>query len=473
MSYKMKGKSYVDFDERPVKFRNDLRTSPYDVVIRYRNYGWSKADSLADQNKRYCDALLDSLIKVRRLFQQAFLNYQIDLLKEPVVWLRSLEELIDENVDWFVLKGVEHLLPYWYQHIIGFLIQHQRKFITSTKTDQTKKSKLIHAKTFLESPFDIEKVKRYQRYLKPGIDRVEYLTRMEMNYLHHQHQYARIDRVPFNEQVRLELKHQDYEECFFQEQQEIARNEKTTLKFQINGSIKLLAIAFKSMIDHSGVNGQPFLMMTPEEAIDFLSDYTVKLNKDAIDKSILYRVFLNRNTVSFTTPRKNPLSHISQGQYYDFDINQIVKILSTIRSTDYRMLFLKRVRTNFLQHRLTKKTDFSFEKRINGEIAYQKRMDRLREKKYKVRSDGILQFHINGQLNVFMDVFYELKTEIGEDKKQSYLTNNKKELSRLLSIYFYDKNGMMLNPSSLYSYFKPSHVLKRCPPKKKIQFKAE
>ena len=77
------------------------------------------------------------------------------------------------------------------------------------------------------------------------------------------------------------------------------------LVFRINGSIKLLALAFKSMIDHPGVNGQSFLLMTPEEDIDFLSDYTVKLNKEAIDKSILYRIFLNRNTISFTNTGNN------------------------------------------------------------------------------------------------------------------------------------------------------------------------
>ena len=349
MSYKLNKRSQTDFEERPAIFRKELRTSLYDVVIKHRSYGWRGTDTLADQNRKYCDALLESLLKVRRLFQPSFLNYQIDLLQEPVIWLQSLEQLIDRNTEWLVKKGVGHLLPYWYQHIVGFLIQYQMKSFTSTSIPRTNESNSIQVNASLKNPFDIEKVKQYLPYLKRGIERVEYLTRMEMTYLHYQDQYAPIDGVPFNKQIRLELKYQDYEETFFQEQQEIAKKENDTLKFRINGSIKLLALAFKSMIYHPGDGGQPFLIITPEEAIDFLSDYTEKTNKEEIDTSILYQIFLNR-TSSYTTPRKKPLSHISQEQYYVFDIYQIVKILATIRSTAYRILFLKRIRTNFLQY---------------------------------------------------------------------------------------------------------------------------
>jgi len=394
-----------------------------------------------------------------------------------VIWLQSLEQLIDRNMEWFVAKGMGDLLPYWYQEIIVFLIQHQRGSVMPTKKSDGTNSDLGLENGLFENPFDIKKVKRYQYYLNTGIYRIEYLMRMEMNYLHNQDKYLSTDGTPFNEQIRLEISYQDYEESFFKEQEEKNKKEKFAIKFQVNGSIQLLALAFKKMIEHPGIGGEPFLKMTPNEAVHFLLNHTEQVEKQhkeevdekEMDRALLYEIFLNEVII----PQKKPLSLITPAQYYEFDIEQVIKTLSTIRSIDYKMLFLMRVRTNFLQDRSIKKTDFSFEKRIDEEIDYQERMHLLREKKYEATPDKIKQFHINGQLNVFMDVFYELKNEIGADEKRFYLTNSKKDLARLLSKYFYDKNCFMLKPVSLYSYFKPSHVLKRCPIKKRIHFKPE
>ena len=99
-------------------------------------------------------------------------------------------------------------------------------------------------------------------------------------------------------------------------------------------------------------------------------------------------------------------------------------------------------------------------------------MQLLLGKESEMISAQIKRFRINGQLNIFMDVFYELKNELGEDKKRPYLINNKKELSRLLCHFFVGKNYRDLKSSSLYEYFKPVNVLKRCSKEKRIHFKA-
>lgn len=52
----------------------------------------------------YCNALINKIFELSSSDYPAFLNYQISLVKEPVLWLSNLEELISNNEDIFTDK---------------------------------------------------------------------------------------------------------------------------------------------------------------------------------------------------------------------------------------------------------------------------------------------------------------------------------------------------------------------------------
>ncbi len=54
--------------------------------------------------QKYCNALMDKIFELTQSEFPAFINYQSNLVKEPVVWLNELEKLIANNESLFTGK---------------------------------------------------------------------------------------------------------------------------------------------------------------------------------------------------------------------------------------------------------------------------------------------------------------------------------------------------------------------------------
>ncbi len=367
-----------------------------------------------------------------------------------------------QNIDRFYQARCEYLIPNWQEHISACCARYQVQ--STPEFNDTENEKLSN--TLHENPFDIEKVKKHQLHLTLGFHRLSYLLRMKTNFLHHRRQYTDGNHLPFHKQIKLEVAYQEFEEAFYKKQGKTIPVR--TLKITINGSIEVLANAFKAMMVHPGYNGAPFLQVNQKEAMTFLWDHTVKNNGEPIDESILRSIFVDEEMTTTTKAFKSPLSHIQSNQYYEYDIDSLVNTLQSISDIDFRLLFLMRVKTNYLQHRPTNDQERSFEIRINREIAHQKKLRKLQLRKSALIPIEEPRIRINGQINIFIQVFYELLMEFKGTNGLPYLSVSKKKLVRFICKYFVDKNGGNLSPNTLYILLKPTSGWKRCPEHKRI-----
>lgn len=83
--------------------------------------------------QKYCNALMDKIFELTQSEFPAFINYQSNLVKEPVVWLNELEKLIANNESLFTGKCA--LSRY---HKLFYLIEKKQSDLQSSSVKDSK-----------------------------------------------------------------------------------------------------------------------------------------------------------------------------------------------------------------------------------------------------------------------------------------------------------------------------------------------
>jgi hypothetical protein len=89
--------------------------------------------------QKYCNALMDKIFELTQSEFPAFINYQSNLVKEPIVWLNELEKLIANNESLFTGKCALSRYNKLFYHIESKRKEMQSSSVKDSKINTPKK----------------------------------------------------------------------------------------------------------------------------------------------------------------------------------------------------------------------------------------------------------------------------------------------------------------------------------------------
>ncbi len=175
------------FVEHPVIDVAQIEAKEFDVVA----YSSEQTSSFVEHGKfnkeQYCKCLLHKLFTLTKSKIKPFIQYQCNMMNEPIVWLNKLEKLIDLNRDIFTSKD----------QVIKF-----EKVLTVI---EIMRDTIEHQSQLPKNQFDIHHVKSKLKEYTIFEEKLSYLCEMETDYKQQRPVIYNSSAVPFDEQISLEI----------------------------------------------------------------------------------------------------------------------------------------------------------------------------------------------------------------------------------------------------------------------------
>jgi hypothetical protein len=230
-------------------------------------------DKVTLQN--YCKSIIDRIFELPQSEYSAFINYQSNLVKEPIVWLNKLEKLIASNEVLFTGKCALSR----YNKLFN-LIELKRKEVQSSSIDESKlktPKRLINADAE-DRHFSFCEMKEHIETLEGFNEKIMHLTEEIFEYkqadiisknsklLDYDFQCSQlIEKLQTIRKMRTE---------FDKEQQEIVSslnsNPTPLIKIQLNGPINILTDVYKQMMNNVKPNGKPYIQYKIKDIAKFI-----------------------------------------------------------------------------------------------------------------------------------------------------------------------------------------------------------
>lgn len=137
--------------------------------------------------KQYCTCVLHKLFTLNKSKVKPFIQYQCNIMQDPIRWLNKLEKLIDLNREMFNEK--EHKIKFDKALVVIELIRESIENKNQTPTNT----------------FDLKKVKIKLIEYEHFEDKLSYLCEVETEYKQQRPTIINSNEVPFDEQIRLEV----------------------------------------------------------------------------------------------------------------------------------------------------------------------------------------------------------------------------------------------------------------------------
>ena len=225
----------------------------------------------------YCEGLINRIFELPQSDYPAFLNHQINLAKEPVIWLDKLEKLIANNEELFIAKRALSR----YNKLFN-LIELKRNFAQSMSVKETKAitpKRLINADSenryfsFYETKLHVETLENFN-------DKIIYLTEEIFDFEEADIISKNSNLGEYNLQCeKLKMRLQTTRKLlldFEREKQETILKTisevKPTFKIQINGPINILTDVYKQMMNDVKPNGKPYIQNKIKDIAKFICD---------------------------------------------------------------------------------------------------------------------------------------------------------------------------------------------------------
>lgn len=160
-----------------------------------------------------------------------------------------------------------------------------------------------------------------------------------------------------------------------------------------------------------------------------------------------------------------------------FNFEKIKNKIKAYPTTEEKLLFLAEAKTDYLQNRPAQVPpgEVPFDEKIQLEIDLLKTQSKLSRKRQqtftaqenksplsplKKSTQSPAKFQINSNLNVFVDIFFQLMHEKKINGKP-YLDASPNELCEMIATYFKDKEGHDISIDTIKTILKPSRFEKR------------
>ncbi len=449
----------VKFEERSVILRDLLENgyTDYDIVVND-----------PDDNVEYCMALLAKLQTLREhSFRESFIDYQCGLVSFSRAWLISLDKLIENNIDFFYEAKKELLLFPFYSLITKRLANDPSEVDSDEENIKQGEVELI------ENPYDIEKTKKYLEGVWDLSEQRNILHRLKTDYQQFEHKFRPTVHLSFDEQVELEL---DYLKLLVQYGRQPVFDKAVgqyIQKLTVVGDLKMLAAAFRKLLEHKGDGGESYLLIQPKDFILFLIRVLQTPEGKPIDRDILIQQIFpgegDTNSSIYKYLQTEFLNSIPKESYYTSNIDEVKQ--SLLRLSDYksRVIFMYRVLTNFLQLQSPDGAEHPFVRQMNLEIMHQQTVREFQKSEMEDSKKLLNKIEINGRVNVLMTFFYDLLHTFPNKHQVVLIGNSKVDLIHFIEKNFVSRRGKDLSLHSLRSMLSPSKYDKRCSFEKQIK----
>jgi hypothetical protein len=249
----------------------------------------------------YCQTLINKVFQLPHSKLDAFIQYQITLVKQPDKWLNKFEKLLSVNEDLFETERNKTRLVKLYT-----LIEKHRSLLESSSIKEVKPKtppRLINA-TSEERHFSFHEVKSYVDTTEDYNTKVLYLNEEIFEYQQAEIISTNTKLQPYDEQCsKLLNKIQSIRKLKMElekEQKELAQQSNPSLqpkiKLRINGATNILVNAFKQMMNKKGTNGKPYLHYNIKEVAEFICDSFVDEFGESLSKATV-QTYLSPNRI--------------------------------------------------------------------------------------------------------------------------------------------------------------------------------
>jgi len=250
----------VHFREHPIPDFLQVEPGKFDISTAKLDIPGSFIIDNQFSMKHYCYALLFKACNVQFGETEDFIDYQIALLKNPVHWLSTFENLIIENYNNYSCPKEICIL----NNLTNILRDKKKEFRNPTKlirSDWSDFEMPINSQSHLVR-FESQIVRFDLSKLSTIDEKRAYLIELEADYLQSGKIYIPKNLVPLDEFIKIELNRLDrIEELNINNNSQKAASNahSNNSKGKINGNVNVLADALFQMNNKIMVDGLPYL----------------------------------------------------------------------------------------------------------------------------------------------------------------------------------------------------------------------
>jgi hypothetical protein len=176
----------VDFSEHPATDLHARRAGIFDVLMNF-DFQDSNDQTTSFPMHAYCSSLLQKICTLSNVHLRSFIDYQVQLMKEPTDWLNALDELIVLNAEMFDTK------------LLLLRAEKAMLIIESTLQDLRRNN---YRKT---NSFDLEKVRAHLQTLANLEEQITYLYSVRAKYLQSPSPPLECGEIPFDQKIMIEV----------------------------------------------------------------------------------------------------------------------------------------------------------------------------------------------------------------------------------------------------------------------------
>lgn len=182
----------VYFEEKTTEVRQGDKSSRYAIYAYEDKIEGLYENDPAFAQLPYCLSLFEKLSTLPSSEFEAFLDYQIERLENPIIWLEQLIQLLESNGSNFLEK--EH--PYF----ISKIEEKQRKL-------RSKATELVEnvVSTWHQVTYNIDYVRHKLQRMESHNEQLLFLMEQLYAYLQDKPSFIIENQVPFDQQINLEI----------------------------------------------------------------------------------------------------------------------------------------------------------------------------------------------------------------------------------------------------------------------------
>jgi len=256
------------FKEHPIATEK-TGVNMYDIVAEENE----PEDFLKDNGfnlQQYCTSLLNKLVTLNKSKIKPFLQYQCDLINEPLIWLNKLEKLIDLNRELYTTKDHNIKLE-------------KALMVIEVLRDAKQQKPLTH------STFDFDKVKAQLKNYNSAEDKISYLAERKAYYLQNKPAYINTNETPFDIKVDIEIDliktqkklTRKRENASLKRIDKVVSTTVVKSKSRINTNVNQFVDVFFQMMHEKQVDGKPYLQAATADIAEMIAaNFTDKEGND-------------------------------------------------------------------------------------------------------------------------------------------------------------------------------------------------
>jgi hypothetical protein len=232
------------------------------------------------------------------------------------------------------------------------------------------------------------------------------------------------------------------------------------------------------------------------DELEKLIEVNYDLFEDHCHKAILHKLYVNiqlcrQNLKSRPKPLKEQLINwdnvLEPESPLKFDFNAVKLDLARLNSFNEKMAYLIEVKANYLQYEnsMNLLTSKNFIDLVNIELDKMGNLrsilsnpDRTPKSSKSTKSteevvdldNGSVILRINGNINILVDLFYQMLHEIKTDGKP-FIDNSPSEVAQFITLHFTDRNRKKMSINTVKTMLSPNKADKRPSSSKKLNIK--